>query len=484
MWSRIAGDCPSAIVGLLGPDGDYVGTGFFISRRLIMTCEHVVVGTSSVGARRLVGGDILVCRLLDTDPDRDLAVLTLEQGKEEDEPIRPLLGLFPDLLRQFDGRLTAIGLEANTGKPLRLDNLALRLVVGSLGVENDIVREAQITGGAPRGLSGAPVFAMTPGAARPCVGMMVLGGSDSGQSLLRGPDAMVPLWQKAGVEGEIESRLATEVLAIPPRATFRGKHGHTSTGALPVSRSDHDLEARYDDESVTGALARVTRFDEQTTTQEFAEPPSAALGARRRQGWKTILRCLLLAFGVAGFTFTMLRRSTPAVAPPATWIANELFPSVRELVGFAEDLEQFSRIYLLPPKNHLGYRQQVIDLNKQIQLYNCTSDYLSAGHNFFRDRLAMVQPEKLKDLVVRVSEARFPLKFTPAVYQAPVMGPTPVGEPSATETLDKEFQELVTTWSQQSTQLDGTIREAREYLADLEKEMLHAAGLPVPRCPP
>ncbi len=493
MRGKIAGDCPSAIVGLLGPENEYLGTGFFISPRLIMTCEHVVMGTSAVRARRLVGGSAMSCRLIETDSDRDLALLRLEEGDEEREPIRPLLGLQPDLLRQYDGRLTSIGVEATTGKPLRLDNLALRLVVGSLGVENDLVREAQITGGAPPGLSGAPVFAMAPGAARPCVGMMVLGGSDSGQSLLHGPDAMVPLWQRAGVLDEIESLRAKDVLARP---LVRGSGGSarsaglaTSFGqgsalaSLPATQRHEEQEGKPDPDHPDGA-AQLATLDEASGPLVEVAPSAAELDQARTRRRRTIAVCMLLASGVGGLTFTILRRSGQPAAPPPAWVANELFPGVRELQGFAEDLEQFSRVYLLPPKNHLGHRQQIIDLNKTIQLYNCTSDYLSAGKNFFRDRLATLPSESLKNLVVRISESRFPARYTPMVYRAPTVGPIPPGEPSASETLRSQFQNVVTTWSEHATHLDGPIRETRAYLAALEESLLHELDLSTPRCPP
>jgi hypothetical protein len=492
MKRTATGDCPSAIVSLLGHDGECLGTGFFVSRRLIMTCEHVVMGTSTILAQRLVGGEPSACRLLETDSDRDLAILRLEKGDEEGEPIRPLRGLYPDLLRQFDGRLTSIGVEANTGKPLRLDNLTLRLVVGSLGAETDVVREAQITGGAPHGLSGAPVFAMTPGAARPCVGMMILGGSESGQSLLRGPDAMVRLWQRAGVEDEIACLAAADVLARPSERISWGRsrvlpRSPARAMGAPSLALANPLPAEVDHARPIAIEPGIANLHGGARTAEFtlaSLPATAEPEQPRPRGRRTMAACLLLASAAAGLTTGALRKIYPPAAPPPAWVANELFPGVRELLGFAEDLEQFSRVYLLPPKNYLGHQQQVADLNQPIQLYNCTSDYLSVGKNFFRDRMATLAPESLKDLVVRISEARFVPKYTQVVYLPPLIGPPLLGQPSATEKLKREFREVATTWSENATQLDGPVREARTYLAELEEGLLHSVGVSVPRCPP
>ena len=139
---------------------------------------------------------------------------------------------------------------------------------------------------------------------------------------------------------------------------------------------------------------------------------------------------------------------------------------------------------MLPPRSHPGHRSQVNELNRQVRVYNCTSDYLSAGKNYFRDRLATLTPGKLKDLVVRASEARLPVRYMPAVHRAPAIGPVLPGQQSAKEELTRQFQELVTTWSEHATQLDGPIRETREYLAELEKEMLRSLDIPSPHCPP
>jgi hypothetical protein len=449
MWSKNAGDCPSAIVGLLDSEGAYRGTGFFVSRRLILTCEHVVLGSSTIAARRLLGGQGLTFRLLYTDPDRDLAILELELGEEEGDPIPLLAGLPPARLRTFDGRLATIGVEASTGKPLRLDNLSLRLVVGSVGAADEVVREAQIDGGAPKGLSGSPVFAPSPTTRWACVGMMVLGGSDSGQSLLRGPDMMLAFCEESGVRSGVESRSAIEALTA-------------STHQPAVSD--------------TGTLADATDDFESWAHQVRSSR------ARRR---KTIASCALMTFTVAGLTLAGLRTFGPSPTPPPAWIPNELFPAMTELLGRADNLQQFSRVYLLAtPKNHLGYKQQVADLNKYVRAFNCTSDFLLSGKNLFRDKLSAVRPEKLKDLVVRISEPRFPARYASAVYEAPAIGPSLPGAPSAQEKFQKDYKELVFTWSENATQLDGPYKETVDYLAELEKELLHALILPVPKCAP
>lgn len=196
----------AAVVRILN-GAAWIGTGFVVGQDLVLTCGHVVydhqVGDLRLGVALAGGaGELHIVGVADKlgrwvppgddgvtgDGDDDWALLRSEQPLAV-APLPLLRGVTPALLQAWAGKLQVQGRTGVRGQAV----CAQGLTAGGAKwaeVPAGTLRSAQLEGGIPAGLSGAPVLIDADGVLL-VVGMLVLGKSGAPTSFFHGSDVLL-----------------------------------------------------------------------------------------------------------------------------------------------------------------------------------------------------------------------------------------------------------------------------------------------------
>jgi len=218
-----------------------LGTGFVVGPRQVLTCAHVVdryhglVVVTPDGVRAEVQSAAYDWIFDAKSIGADYALLTTTSALSP-APLVWLSDITPAELARLSGQLHVQGYRARTGEHGIVSGLQLRGVQW-LDVPDSALRSAQLEGGIPAGLSGAPVLVQELQSWL-VVGMMCRGGEETDVSLFFGADVLLAFLRGHGLEPRIRPA------AVPPGLRDQRRRIRTlvSHGSADV---EHALNVRH-----------------------------------------------------------------------------------------------------------------------------------------------------------------------------------------------------------------------------------------------
>lgn len=187
----------------------FLGTGTVVARRHVVTCRHVVVEHDpfgqTLGALRqdlgvgLASGECLAVEATRVEPSLDLAILTMAEAVDVDEPV-----FVTRITRDTEPRLRAQSFaaygyrQAHDAPELWDHELSHLALLSSYRRGNDTMAQLQLSGGLPAGTSGGPVLLNREGTFY-FLGTVYLGGERSATSRLIMADDVLLFVTETGV---------------------------------------------------------------------------------------------------------------------------------------------------------------------------------------------------------------------------------------------------------------------------------------------